>query len=712
MFWTYAVLIVTPAMSYNGVMGKKVWIISVLLGVNLLFNWGDWQQLISRSADTNLYAMDGKISEFLIETGYQRIIHGQNPFVATNKIFYPFETDVALNDPGMLLVLPYAVFRPWLGVHQAIIGAVILSLLASSMVMYKLLRVLGHRSVVAVLIALIYAYMPFVGREVVEHYTYLCLYLFPLLYLLIYRGITTKDQLSRGWYAAGAGVVVALFWYGNFYYGMSLVMASIIYFLANLIGAHQKTWLWIRSNYLNCLIGLMTMVLVLVPWLVEVKQELIFTGWSKTVGYGGAVQLAEDLVGLVLPSTWGLVLLLILSYTLVRWGKLVVTIRTQLRMPLLAGAWFAILALGPFLKILGHWHINLEGVEVFFPLPFLLVRGLPGLAGLRAPERFIPVAIFFVCLAGAIILKKASKLLIALLMIIFLISQYYVLPQKSSASIPTNLYEAIAKDGDGTVLEIPFGVRDGYRYLGFVYGLNPMEGQLVHGRPIIGGYLARVREPVFTYYERLSWVGHLLNITDQGNYNRFTESPKQPVVTKYSGNIETAKRELDFLNVTDIVMKEGESYSQQIEKMLLAMGAQRMAEDQGYASWKREVKEHDFDTIVFGGPDDYLYAGAGLTIKASQSAEVVDKRIELLLRPAKDKIYTQLYGQVTASEAVKVKIYLDRKIIGESEVGIGDTELRLPLDQLQTSEIVRIELIWDIPKGKAPKIYLKTVGIK
>jgi len=693
-------------------MHKLGWVVLALLAANVLFNWGYWRELFTQKWDLNLYTMDGRITEWMVETGYQRVLHGQNPLAATTKIIYPFETDIALNDPGMLLILPYAIFRPWMPIHQAMVGAVLLSLLFTSWAMYWLLMVLGYKSGIATLFALMFTYMPFVGREVLGHYTYLCLYLFPLMYLLMDRWIRAKEQTQRRWWAGGAGALAALFWYGNFYYGVSLVMALGILALSCLIMNRQKTWLWIKDNFLAGVIFLVTMLLLLTPWLWSVQQELIFSGWKRITGYGGAVQLSTDLLTLALPQTWGAALWVVIGYAIFRYRRLATTVKKQLRFPLLVGVWFVILTLGPFLKVLDRWHVSLEGIEVFFPLPFLLVRSIPGLENLRAPERFIPVAVFFACLVSARILKEASKPVIIILMLIMVIGGFYKMPYKVSANLPVGLYEEIAKDDGGTVLEIPMTVRDGYRYLGFVYGLNSMQSQLIFDRPVIGGYLARVRTPVFNYYERLSLIGYLFSITDRGNYNRFTGIPKDPVVTEYTGSIEGANKELDFLNVSDIVVKQDELYSSQIEKLLLELGAEKQREEQGYGWWTRERGEDDFSQVVFGNWDDYLYAGGGIITNNSQPAEIADKRTEIFLRPSAGIHYQELYGLVSADEPTGVTVYLDRQRLRQTIIKAGTNEVKFLIGETKIDNLARVELIWEIPKRTAPKIYLKEVGIR
>ncbi|MFH2085984.1 MAG: hypothetical protein ABII21_04340 [bacterium] len=542
---------------------KRVWwMVLVLLGINIFFNWRFVKELVSNAPGNNLSTTDGRITEWIVETGYQKIIHGQNPFAPTTKLFYPFETKIALNDPGMLLVVPYAVFRPWLGIHQAMMGAVLLSLFLSSLAMYLLLSTLVKKSELAILLALVYTYMPYVSGEVRGHYTYLCLYLFPWIYLLIYK---------NNW--VGAGIVAALFWYGNFYYGVSIMMAGVIY------GAFFG-YAYIKVNYRQMLAGLTAMVVVLSPWLVSVRDELMRRETTRVFGYGGAVQLAKDLVELASPKTWGVVLLLLLGYVLIKYKKIGVA--------MISSMWFAILTMGPFLKVLGRWHINLDGVEVFFPLPFLLLRSLPGLESLRAPDRFIPAMIFFACIAVATLLTKTKKWIVVGLGVIFLLTQHYSIPYRAADEMPMEIYETLGRTEGGVVMEIPFALRDGFEYRGFIYGLNPMYGQLIHHRSIMGGYLARVDTQVFDYYDKLSWISHILKITDHGNYNRFTELPKEPVVTEYAGTTQTVKSELDLLNITDVIVKRNEPYTQQIENMLNEVGAEEVRQVQGYSWWRRE----------------------------------------------------------------------------------------------------------------------------
>jgi hypothetical protein len=169
-----------------------------------------------------------------------------------------------------------------------------------------------------------------------------------------------------------------------------------------------------------------------------------------------------------------------------------------------------------------------------------------------------------------------------MLFIIFFLDQFYVIPTKLNQEIPTKIYLSIKDKPAATVLEIPFTVRDGFIYMGFVHAIQPLAGQLIHGKPIIGGYMARIPDDVFNYYRKLKFINYLTQIIDKGNYMQRKEKPGEINFFPYPYPINTALNEVQSLNIKYIVLKSDEKYSEYLRNLFNQMGFDEKLRDNNY----------------------------------------------------------------------------------------------------------------------------------
>jgi hypothetical protein len=161
-----------------------------------------------------------------------------------------------------------------------------------------------------------------------------------------------------------------------------------------------------------------------------------------------------------------------------------------IRLWLALGAWFALLALGPF--------IHLAGVNTYVPGPWALLRYMPLVGLARTPARFavivmMAVAIHFTSALTTIRRRYGRFWAIAAGTAVL----FEVLPVPRplfSAEVP-RLYQRIAADprSDLAVLELPYGVSSGAFSVGGYSGRTQFY-QTVHGKRIVGGALSRVSE--------------------------------------------------------------------------------------------------------------------------------------------------------------------------------------------------------------------------
>ena len=156
-----------------------------------------------------------------------------------------------------------------------------------------------------------------------------------------------------------------------------------------------------------------------------------------------------------------------------------------------------------------------------------------------------------------------------ILFAIFLFDQFSLLPKETPAYFPLNIYRKIKEEKvGGAVLEIPFNVRDGFQYIGYVHAIGPMNGQLIHGKPIIGGYFARIHSEVFEYYKNLKFIGYVSRVIDKGNFDPLKGKPKEANIYPFPFPDKTAEEELNSLNIKYVILKNDEKYTFHIRQVL------------------------------------------------------------------------------------------------------------------------------------------------
>ncbi len=633
---------------------KEALIFLVILSVfTLSLNWKFVREIMTSPSE--LFSSDGIITEYIVETGYQKIIRGENPYLSTNHVFYPFTVNYSLNDPGMGILPYYVLLRPIMSIHQAILTILLIHLFLAGIFMYLLLMNIGVSFFGSSIMALSFTYTPFVTERLMGHYTYVTSFVFPLMALLVVRFVRAKRITQKLIYAVLFGLALGWTLQLNFYYFLMLLLGLGLAVGWYLFTQSKQMWSWILMNGKYVLIAGVISTISLVPWLIGVRESLLVGNREVIEGFGRAINYSVELKQFLIPSEnnptyysfrkilgvgreWektvypGLILLATVAYFILRNKKIPFKVKRQIK-PFLCGASiFAVFTLGPFLKIGGSIELaRLEGVSIVLPLPFLLFHYIPGLESMMVPGRFAPAYLFFLSIAGAYLVDYIMqvnklnkwKMMIVLLAVVGL-DQSYRLPAPVEQPVPVSLYREIGVDNrNSVVLEIPFAVRDGLKYLGFVHAISPMQGVLIHDKPILGGYFARVNDEIFEYYKGLKVLGYILAITDRGNYDPLYEMPKDVKIYPYPYTAEETKRELDFLRVRHILIKTGESYTEAAQKIVRLSGGEIVSSQDGYEHYVRELNQVKEKMISLGTEHNDYLSGAGGSVVGTKYRTVV-----------------------------------------------------------------------------------------
>ena len=172
---------------------------------------------------------------------------------------------------------------------------------------------------------------------------------------------------------------------------------------------------------------------------------------------------------------------------------------------------FGTLALGPFMHVAG---INTQMIG-----PWALLRYVPVIGMARSPSRLAVVATLGCALLVGYALqhfwfRPDARRRVRIVTGALLAFELLPVPRTLHSAAVPDAYRFIANDPrQGSVLELPGGVRDGTSSLGD-FSPATMFFQTAHERPILGGYLSRVSEQVRDASRRDPVLGTLYTLSE------------------------------------------------------------------------------------------------------------------------------------------------------------------------------------------------------
>jgi hypothetical protein len=175
-------------------------------------------------------------------------------------------------------------------------------------------------------------------------------------------------------------------------------------------------------------------------------------------------------------------------------------------------AGFALLAIGPFVRI--------AGVDTYVPGPWAILRYLPVLGAARMPSRFAVVAVLGLAVLTAAALaalarrdpRRRSRVLAVASALLAL--ELLPVPRTLYAVDVPAVYHTIGADPRPVrVLSVPAGIRDGLSSLGDFSATSQLY-QTAHGKPLIGGYLSRVPAATKRAYREIPVMDALITLSE------------------------------------------------------------------------------------------------------------------------------------------------------------------------------------------------------
>jgi len=174
------------------------------------------------------------------------------------------------------------------------------------------------------------------------------------------------------------------------------------------------------------------------------------------------------------------------------------------------GMVFFIWALGPHLMMFG-WNSGLV-------LPHAFVRYLPVFSNARMPGRamvvvFLALAVLAACGIAEWRRRSARPALVVAAALVAIAADFLPAPFPTVALERPSIYEILrARPEPGALCELPMGLRDGFGQRG-VFDDRVLFFQTIHGRPMTGGFIARLPPAVVAAYEGDPLLSSLLRLS-------------------------------------------------------------------------------------------------------------------------------------------------------------------------------------------------------
>ena len=223
--------------------------------------------------------------------------------------------------------------------------------------------------------------------------------------------------------------------------------------------------------------------------------------------WGGAVQRVYSLLGidLIESTAWlGIVPMLLAAWAL-RYARRSPIVRQWAVIGLLSFVW----ALGP--------HLMAFGVNSGMILPQALVRYLPIVANARIPGRAMVIMYLALAMLSATALAEwrapRSRILMLAGVSLVLVADFFPAPFPLVELKPPGIYETLRDRPErGAVCELPLGIRDGFGEQG-AFDDRVLFYQTIHGRPLVGGFVARLPRAVVEAYDGDPLLAGLLRLS-------------------------------------------------------------------------------------------------------------------------------------------------------------------------------------------------------
>ena len=361
------------------------------------------------------------------------------------------------------------------------------------------------------------------------HTNFVCSQFFPFYVLFFIKTLSTqrtKPMILTGLFAALAIMTETT-------YAVFIVLFSTLYLLFAWCEQRVAHGWFTRVTLAAVIAGILAS-----PIIVPALFEIIRAGYVLP-GWGHAEKLLVDLAGLITPTSlhplnrnWEAELNLVrqgtsrftdvntvfLGYATLILAALGAWIgRKQLVVWIVSAVTFTLFSLGPLLHINGKSVFDFEGLEVSFPMPFLILHYIPFLKENRVPNRFsiLVTLSLAVLVAYAVawlfshivhirqrIARVAAVFSLGLLLLAVPFEHLAIPLSLTDARVPA-VYSQIAQEpGAFAILSLPWGLRNSFTTQG-AEDTRTQFYQSIHEKYLLSGNTSRNPPSLFEYFDRV-----------------------------------------------------------------------------------------------------------------------------------------------------------------------------------------------------------------
>lgn len=651
-----------------------VGVIVFFLGINFYFNFPLWNQVLQDDSQTLSYHGELLLLHLSGETVYQNILHGVNPYTTNSQLMYPFGANYAINDLAPINGYYFLILRPFFSIHQSISLIAAVSILLSHLCMYLFLRRLSLSRAVSLIMATSFGFTPLLAARMGAQVTYDSLFPFPLIGIFLHIIVTNSRSWSKLGAALGLGITGAILVLSNLNYTIILGLLLVLYLFIYLLLHPATIFVLVKKNLLYLIASGTVFTVLLTPWIKQ-TLELVKTTGVPHGSSAGIIEYSGHLLGFFIPSQWnnfyqplmnklytispymatqsegfvypGMVIIgSIVLYLFFR-SSLPLKLRKTALPHLLVALTGGLIALGPYLHLGSHYIFSIFNHTFSIPLPFILVQKIPFLNNFRSPGRLALVLVVAGTIFTAYYLHYLFRriktpvlysIITVLILTIVLIDQNFMHVKALPQTIPSGIYSELSQDEQlGTVMEIPFTLRDGLQYMGSLDSIFYQLGTFTYKHSVIGTHIGRINQYVLDYYRRNAFIGYIGQLIDSDKVHAKLFDPLG-VYTGSPFNVQAAEEAVNYLDLDAVILKTNEPYSQQIVQILLSIGYRPSTIDQNFTLYRRYSPDMNKLCVPFGESDESLYLARGWDDTPSDDPKrwVIGRRASFFIKAERD----------------------------------------------------------------------------
>lgn len=669
------------------------WILVTLVFfiISLFFYRNLWNQVVSKDITGQLTIQgESPVYEFVAEKVRNNILSFKNPFSKIDTVLFPFGWRFAMDDMAPVFGLYFLFLRPFLSIHQSFILIVLMGVIISGLSMYYLLRLFKIDKLPALLAGLIFCYSPFVTVRIGAHPSYTTFYLFTFPAIFFIKLIKENNLFKKYLFSTLIAISLSVVFLTNLYFSVMMAIMIFVLLIINYVYFPKKTLEVVIKNKSYLLTTIILFFLILSSWISEVLKVISFsrdipTDWKDIIQY------SADLTNIFIPIGSNPLYRQILDQLNSRYlyisrifesfiypGLIVIICITSFifiskKLPKLlkpiffTALFFLSLTFGPYLQIFG---VNLK-----VPLPYIIIPYIPYLQMARSPGRFIVPFLFLSSIIVAFVIQYYFKkiknkwlkyILFITILSIFIFDQMIIVGRPTTVKMPVKIYKYLSQQKTGPILETPFLIRDSIKNFGYANVIWSPYAQLLHKQKIFGVYAGRVPNVIFNYYLKNPVIGSLGKIigTDPVNNEQLIKKiDRQDFLNT-----------INFYQISYLVNKNNEKYSLSIASLFTELGFKKIMNDYTYDLYYKNPKLINISDIFFDSPyDELIFTDVGWGKKEPnvKSRWMINKTSHVLISLNNiKKVKLIVEGEPIVKNQI-LKAYVNDLYIGQMVFPIG-----------------------------------------